>query len=105
MATVKNKNQRDFRLINGESNNSNPSLDFNKIKIGKSLLSGDVTAIIREHDRKNKRARHKINREFVENAIESHDLVKLRQISNHFYETSGIYSRLCRYMAYLYKYD
>jgi len=26
-------------------------------------------------------------------------------ISNFFYKTSGIYSRLCRYMAYLYKYD
>lgn len=105
MATIKNKNQRDFRLVRGGEDNTNPSLDFNKIKIGKSLLSGDVTAIINEHDRKNKRARHQINRKFVEEAIEQHNLVKLRAISNHFYETSGIYSRLCRYMAYLYKYD
>ncbi len=29
----------------------------------------------------------------------------MRDISNFFYRTSGIYSRLCRYMAYLYKYD
>ena len=29
----------------------------------------------------------------------------MRDISNFFYKTSGIYSRLCRYMAYLYKYD
>ena len=29
----------------------------------------------------------------------------MRQISNFYYKTSGIYSRLCRYMAYLYKYD
>ena len=29
----------------------------------------------------------------------------MREISNFFYKTSGIYSRLCRYMAYLYKYD
>jgi len=27
------------------------------------------------------------------------------EISNFFYRTSGIYARLCRYMAYLYKYD
>ena len=33
------------------------------------------------------------------------DIDKMRQISNFFYKTSGIYSRLCRYMAYLYKYD
>ncbi|AXF52473.1 MAG: putative portal protein [Caudoviricetes sp.] len=29
----------------------------------------------------------------------------MREISNFFYRTSGIYSRLCRYMAYLYRYD
>jgi len=29
----------------------------------------------------------------------------MRDISNFFYKHSGIYSRLCRYMAYLYKYD
>jgi len=29
----------------------------------------------------------------------------MRDISNFFYKTSGIYGRLCRYMAYLYKYD
>ena len=29
----------------------------------------------------------------------------MREISNFFFKTSGIYSRLCRYMAYLYRYD
>ena len=29
----------------------------------------------------------------------------MRNISNFFYKTSGIYARLCRYMAYLYRYD
>lgn len=29
----------------------------------------------------------------------------MREISNFFYKTSGIYSRLCRYMAFLYRYD
>ena len=33
------------------------------------------------------------------------DVNKMRDISNFFYRTSGIYARLCRYMAYLYKYD
>jgi hypothetical protein len=27
------------------------------------------------------------------------------QISNYFFKISGIYSRLCRYLAYLYRYD
>ena len=29
----------------------------------------------------------------------------MREISNYFYKTSGIYNRLCRYMAYMYRYD
>ena len=38
-------------------------------------------------------------------AIHTNDIEKMRDISNFFYRTSGIYSRLCRYMAYLYRYD
>ena len=29
----------------------------------------------------------------------------MRSISNYFYKISGIYRRLCRYMAYMYRYD
>ena len=38
-------------------------------------------------------------------AICKNDIRTMREISNYFYRISGIYSRLCRYMAYLYKYD
>ena len=33
------------------------------------------------------------------------DIPKLREISDYFYKTSGIYSRVCNYFAYLYRYD
>ena len=29
----------------------------------------------------------------------------MREISNYFYNTNGIYSRVCEYFAYLYRYD
>ena len=45
------------------------------------------------------------DKENVLRAINSGDIPLMREISNFFYRTSGIYSRLCRYMAYLYKYD
>jgi hypothetical protein len=45
------------------------------------------------------------NKETVLRAINNSDYEKQREISNYFFKTSGIYSRLCRYMAYLYKYD
>ncbi len=45
------------------------------------------------------------NKTFVLNAIQSNDIETIRSISEFFYRTSGIYARLCRYMAYLYRYD
>ncbi len=38
-------------------------------------------------------------------AIHQCDYEKMREISNFFYKTSGIYQRLCKYMAYMYRYD
>lgn len=46
-----------------------------------------------------------IDRGAIIRAIHSGDYVKMRQISDFFYKTSGIYQRLCRYMAYMYRYD
>lgn len=80
-------------------------VDYSKIKIGRSSLSGNITALIEEHDRNHYRAKKALDRNRVAKAIETHDVKALREISNHFYLKSGIYSRLCRYMAFLYKYD
>ena len=38
-------------------------------------------------------------------ALYEKNLPLLRDISNYFYRTSGIYSRICNYFAYLYRYD
>ena len=48
---------------------------------------------------------HYGNKEFVLRAIYNHDYDTLRAISDYFYEASGIYMRLCRYLAFLYRYD
>ena len=45
------------------------------------------------------------NKNFVLKAIYQHDYNTLREISNYFYEANGIYYRLCRHLAYLYRYD
>lgn len=42
---------------------------------------------------------------FILNAIYKHDYNTLREVSDYFYEASGIYYRLCRYLAFLYRYD
>lgn len=38
-------------------------------------------------------------------ALADKDIKTLRQISEYYYNTNGIYERVCRYAAYLYRYD
>lgn len=48
---------------------------------------------------------HLADKELVLKAIYSCELDTMRAISNFFFRVSGIYARICRYMAYLYRYD
>ena len=41
----------------------------------------------------------------VYQALATNDIIKLREISNYFYRTSGIYQRVCNYFATMYRYD
>lgn len=102
MATVKNKNERDFRLI---TNANQPTMDFNKIKVGKQTLSNDVALDLDKVIFGPRAPRRKISKEQVEKAIAQNNIREMRRISQYFFRKSGIYSRLCRYMAYLFKYD
>ena len=79
----------------------NPEVDFSKIKVGIKNLD-DAILTTGELKRINPELAKKEN---VLNAIQNGEYNKMREISNFFYKTSGIYSRLCRYMAYLYRYD
>lgn len=106
MATVKDKSERDFRIVYG--NNEQPAkLDFNKIKVGSKTLSNDVTMDMAQAERLQKIwfGHKKITQDDVKKALVSHDIVTLRRFSRIYFDISGIYSRLCRYMAYLFKYD
>ena len=102
MATFKEKSQRDFRLQSGKNATS---LDFNKIKVGKSTLSGEIASTVIGNYSGSKGRNLKYTREMVERAIDTNNVPELRRISEYFFTRSGIYSRLCRYMAYLYRYD
>ena len=75
--------------------------DFSKIKVGIKQLQ-DAIIDVGSYKKINPKCGDK---EVVLKAINNCDLATLREISNFFYKTSGIYNRLCRYMAYLYRYD
>lgn len=101
MAQLRDKDQRDFRLVKSEEKTSQ---DFNMIKVGKGLLRDDVVKLLGTADEK-KLFGVKVERDKIVKAIKNQNLKELRSYSEFFYNSNGIYSRLCRYMAYIYKYD
>ena len=74
---------------------------YGKIKIGTKSLEDAVLnlgSIQRE-------GRNQINKAIIYRALADNDVEKLREISNYFYKTSGIYQRVCNYFATMYRYD
>ena len=90
-----------MRLRTEDTNQRYTPTDFSKIKVGVKTLD-DAVLSLGQYKKINPRLGDKTQ---VLRAINNGDIAKMRDISNFFYKTSGIYSRLCRYMAYLYKYD
>lgn len=80
---------------------SHAPIDYSKIKIGTKTLDD---AIVELGDLKKANPRL-ADKKVVLDAISNCDYKTMRDISNFFYKTSGIYNRLCRYMAYMYRYD
>ena len=104
MAQIKKKGfnmigTEDYQIPN-QTNNYVPT-DFAKIRIGVKTVS-DAILKLGDLRRINPLL---ANKEEVLRAIHFCDLERMREISNYFYKISGIYQRLCRYMAYMYRYD
>lgn len=78
-----------------------PTTNFEKIKVGAKILD-DATFTLGDLKAANPRL---ANKKTVLEAINNYDLETMREISEFFYKTSGIYSRLVRYMAFMYRYD
>ena len=76
------------------------TLDYSKIKVGIKQLEDAVIdfPLKRVH-------RNFADKDYILKALEKADTKTLKQISLFYYRTSGIYGRLCRYLAYMYRYD
>lgn len=77
------------------------NIDFNKIKINMKTLE-DATLTIGDYQKLNSSLSTKMK---VLQAIQRGNFDEMYKISNYFFKISGIYSRLIRYIAYLYRYD
>lgn len=94
--------KKGFSMINeAEKIDTFNPIDFSKIKVGLKTLDNAVLSLGSFKKLNPKLA----NKDNVLNAINKCDYREMREISNFFYKTSGIYQRLCRYMAYMYRYD
>lgn len=77
------------------------SMQYNKIKVSAKTLEdavldlGALKAANKNYSNKN----------VVLKALADKDLPTLREISNYFYRTSGIYYRACNYFSQMYRYD
>ena len=74
---------------------------YNKIKIGAKTLE-DATIKVGTYRQVHNRFGDKCT---VLRAIRDYDLDTMREISDFYYKTSGIYARILRYMAFMYCYD
>ena len=90
--------EEDIQDVYSQSFNA---VDFSKIKVGIKTLDD---AIVNLGDLKKINPRLADKKEVLR-AIHNGDIETMREISNFFFKTSGIYSRLCKYMANLYRYD
>lgn len=93
--------QKGFNMITSRDTDEYNPKKFSSIKVGLQTLS-DAVISYGTYEKTNGRLGSKSN---VLKAINDNNIQEMRDISNFFYKTSGIYARLCRYMAYLYKYD
>lgn len=89
-----------FDMINSRRGYEGP-IDYGKIKIGTKTLEDAVLNL-----GSMPKIRHDFgNKAFILQAISERNLPLIREISNYFYNTNGIYSKVCDYFAYLYRYD
>lgn len=76
-------------------------IDYSKIRVGAKTLD-DAIFSLGELKKVNPRL---ANKQTVLKAIAEYDLKTMREISDFYYKTSGIYARTLRYMAFMYRYD
>ena len=75
--------------------------DFGKIKVNKKIVEDAVLKM----SEKRYGSHFRYNSTLIYKAIAEKDLGYLREVSNYFYDTNGIYAKICDYFAYMYRFD
>ena len=108
MNQYETKQTRDLKIsIDGDTNEAydptkRSSLDFSKLKVGTKMIEDALLNEFGITQQVNSRFSSKKD---ILQAIDRCDYSFLREVSDYYFRTNGIYSRLCKYMANLYCYD
>ena len=89
-------------FIHGGPGDAETVINYNKIKVGVKTLED---AVFNLGDLVKNGNRNLANKGLIMKALAENDLEVLRQVSNYFYKTNGIYQKACNYFAFLYRYD
>ena len=81
--------------------NNQAPVDYSKLKIRSQVLD-DAIVDLNLYKKINPNIGDK---QYVLRAIDNYDLAQMREISDFYYKTNGIYNRILRYMAFMYRYD
>ena len=77
-------------------------MSYSRIKVGVKSLED---AVFNLGDLIKNGNRNLANKGIIMKALADNDLEVLRQVSNYFYKSNGIYQKVCNYFAFLYRYD
>lgn len=80
---------------------NNKPLEYGRIKVNTKTLDDAVLNL----GAIKRCTKGTISKENIYQALLTNDVQKLREISNYFYKINGIYSRVCNYIASMYRYD
>ena len=94
-------NRQDIIRAKGFDMMQRPQTEYGHIKSGTKQLADAVINL----GAIEKSTKGYISKGVVLKALFDNDVEKLREISNYFYKTNGIYQRLCNYVATMYRYD
>lgn len=83
-----------------ESDKVLPEMDYSRLKVGIKALDDAVINL-----GSYKKLNPNMTKENIQRAIANSDIVKMREASEFYFKISGIYSRLCKHLANLYRYD
>lgn len=75
--------------------------EYNKIKVGVKTLDD---AVIKFGDQKRNNPML-ADKALIYRALAENNMPLIREISNYFYKTNGLYQNVCNYFAFMYRYD